>query len=133
MTLRTMPDLGDDRFYATTDPTALWRELVDADAVVWTGPDSGHNGFWSVFSHRACAEVLAGDAPFTSEYGMFIGFDRQNPDSGGGRMIVVSEGSGTDDCARPSTPTSRAPCPARWRPWSRRSCGTSSAGHARRR
>ncbi|MGW4967904.1 cytochrome P450 [Nonomuraea sp. NPDC004186] len=92
MTVRTMPDLGDDRFYATTDPTALWRELVDADAVVWTETGPGHNGFWSVFSHRACAEVLAGDAPFTSEYGMFIGFDRQNPDSGGGRMIVVSEG-----------------------------------------
>lgn len=93
-------ELGSDEFYAATDPTGLWRRFAADDAVVWTPPSTTHNGFWSVFSHRACAAVLAADAPFTSEYGMFIGFDRQRPDAGGGRMIVVSEGAAHDRLRR---------------------------------
>lgn len=87
-----LPDLGDEAYYASNDPLPLWRELVERDAVVWTEPGSAHNGFWSVFSHQACSTVLSEESPFTSEYGMFIGFDTERPDTGHGRMIVVTEG-----------------------------------------
>ncbi|PSK68634.1 cytochrome P450 [Streptomyces sp. CS149] len=102
MTSRTYPvaDLGSEEFYAANDPTGLWRRYVADDAMVWTPPSATHNGFWSVFSHRSCMAVLAADAPFTSEYGMFIGFDRQRPDAGSGRMIVVSEGEVHDRLRR---------------------------------
>jgi hydroxylation protein CepL len=90
--VKDLPDLGDEAYYAANDPTPMWRDLVERDAVVWTDPGPAHNGFWSVFSHEACRAVLADGAPFTSEYGMFIGFDTERPDTGGGRMIVVSEG-----------------------------------------
>jgi hydroxylation protein CepL len=35
--------------------------------------------------------VLAPTAPFTSEYGMMIGFDRDHRARSGGRMMVVTE------------------------------------------
>ncbi|MEU8264307.1 cytochrome P450 [Micromonospora sp. NPDC048999] len=85
-------DLGDDRLYTRRDMEPVWRGLLERDAVVWTPPGHGHRGFWSVFSHEACRAVLADDGSFTSRHGMFIGFDTAHPDTGGGRMIVVSEG-----------------------------------------
>ncbi|MCS7477847.1 cytochrome P450 [Umezawaea endophytica] len=84
-------DLGDPDLYTTLDRRARWRDLAERDAVVWSGPGSSPTGFWSVFSHRACAAVLGPSAPFTSEYGMMIGFDRDHPDTSGGRMMVVTE------------------------------------------
>jgi hydroxylation protein CepL len=84
-------DLGDPDLYTTVDRHARWRELAADDAMVWSEPGSSPGGFWSVFSHRACAAVLAPSAPFTSEYGMMIGFDRDHPDTSGGQMMVVSE------------------------------------------
>ncbi|MFI7672083.1 cytochrome P450 [Actinophytocola sp. NPDC049390] len=84
-------DLGDPDLYATLGRHTRWREFAVADEIVWSGPGSSPAGFWSVFSHRACAEVLAPSAPFTSEYGMMIGFDREHPDTSGGRMMVVAE------------------------------------------
>ncbi|PPK68822.1 monooxygenase [Actinokineospora auranticolor] len=84
-------DLGDPDLYTTLDRHDRWRAYAAEDAVVWSGPGSSPTGFWSVFSHRACAAVLAPSAPFTSEYGMMIGFDRDHPDTSGGRMMVVSE------------------------------------------
>ncbi|MFF5808320.1 cytochrome P450 [Streptomyces sp. NPDC012746] len=87
-----MPDFGDPDLYATTDRHAMWGTLAAEDRVVWTGPGSSPSGFWSVFSHEACGKVLGPQAPFTSEYGMMIGFDAAHPDRAGGRMIVVSDG-----------------------------------------
>ncbi|WP_409491150.1 cytochrome P450 [Amycolatopsis sp. cmx-11-12] len=84
-------DLGDPDLYTTLERHARWRELALEDAMVWSEPGSSPTGFWSVFSHQACAAVLAPSAPFTSEYGMMIGFDRDNPDKSGGQMMVVSE------------------------------------------
>ncbi|MFD0164904.1 cytochrome P450 [Streptomyces decoyicus] len=84
-------DLGNPDLYTTLDRHARWRALAADDALVWSDPGSSPTGFWSVFSHRACAAVLAPSAPFTSEYGMMIGFDRDHPDTSGGRMMVVSE------------------------------------------
>lgn len=84
-------DLGNPDLYTTRERHDRWRELVAQDAMVWSEPGSSPAGFWSVFSHRACAEVLAPSAPFTSEYGMMIGFDREHPDTSGGRMMVVSD------------------------------------------
>ncbi|GAA4525535.1 cytochrome P450 [Amycolatopsis samaneae] len=84
-------DLGDPDLYTTLDRHTRWRELAAEDAMVWSEPGSSPAGFWSVFSHRACAAVLAPSASFTSEYGMMIGFDRDHPDTSGGRMMVVSE------------------------------------------
>lgn len=84
-------DLGDPDLYTTLERHARWRELALEDAMVWSEPGSSPGGFWSVFSHQACAAVLAPSAPFTSEYGMMIGFDRDNPDKSGGQMMVVSE------------------------------------------
>ncbi|MEU3628744.1 NikQ protein [Amycolatopsis coloradensis] len=84
-------DLGDPDLYTTLERHARWRQLALEDAMVWSEPGSSPTGFWSVFSHQACAAVLAPSAPFTSEYGMMIGFDRDNPDKSGGRMMVVSE------------------------------------------
>jgi len=89
--MRAAEDLGDPDLYTTLDRHARWRELAARDAMVWSGPGSSPGGFWSVFSHRACSKVLAPAAPFTSEYGMMIGFDRDHPDTSGGRMMVVSE------------------------------------------
>jgi hydroxylation protein CepL len=59
---------------------------------MWTDPGSSPSGFWSVFSHDACGKVLGPQAPFTSEYGMMIGFDAEHADRAGGRMIVVTDG-----------------------------------------
>ncbi|WP_414945317.1 cytochrome P450 [Amycolatopsis sp. cmx-11-32] len=84
-------DLGDPDLYTTLERHARWRELALEDAMVWSEPGSSPGGFWSVFSHRACAAVLGPSAPFTSEYGMMIGFDRDHPDKSGGQMMVVSE------------------------------------------
>ncbi len=84
-------DLGSPDLYTTPDRHTRWRELAAEDAMVWSEPGSSPAGFWSVFSHRACAAVLAPSAPFTSEYGMMIGFDRDHPDTSSGRMMVVSE------------------------------------------
>jgi len=84
-------DLGDPDLYTTLDRHTRWRELALEDAMVWSEPGSSPGGFWSVFSHQACAAVLAPSAPFTSEYGMMIGFDRDHPDNSGGQMMVVSE------------------------------------------
>jgi hydroxylation protein CepL len=84
-------DLGNPDLYTTLDRHTRWRRLAAADAMVWSEPGSSPTGFWSVFSHRACAAVLAPSAPFTSEYGMMIGFDRDHPDTSGGRMMVVAE------------------------------------------
>lgn len=84
-------DLGNPDLYTTADRRARWRELAAEDAMVWSEPGSSPAGFWSVFSHRACAAVLAPSAPFTSEYGMMIGFDREHPDTSAGRMMVVAE------------------------------------------
>lgn len=84
-------DLGNPDLYTTVDRHTRWREFAAEDAMVWSDPGSSPAGFWSVFSHRACAAVLAPAAPFTSEYGMMIGFDRDHPDTSGGRMMVVSE------------------------------------------
>ncbi|MFK0248226.1 cytochrome P450 [Amycolatopsis azurea] len=84
-------DLGDPDLYTTLDRHPRWRELALEDAMVWSEPGSSPGGFWSVFSHQACAAVLAPSAPFTSEYGMMIGFDRDHPDNSGGQMMVVSE------------------------------------------
>ncbi|MFC9256081.1 cytochrome P450 [Amycolatopsis thailandensis] len=84
-------DLGDPDLYTTLDRHHRWRELALEDAMVWSEPGSSPGGFWSVFSHQACAAVLAPSAPFTSEYGMMIGFDRDHPDNSGGQMMVVSE------------------------------------------
>ncbi|MFD5245841.1 cytochrome P450 [Amycolatopsis sp. NPDC058340] len=84
-------DLGDPDLYTTLDRHTRWREYAAEDAMVWSEPGSSPGGFWSVFSHRACAAVLGPSAPFTSEYGMMIGFDREHPDKSGGQMMVVSE------------------------------------------
>lgn len=84
-------DLGNPDLYTTLDRHTRWRELAAEDAMVWSDPGSSPAGFWSVFSHQACAAVLAPSAQFTSEYGMMIGFDRDHPDQSGGRMMVVSE------------------------------------------
>ncbi len=84
-------DLGDPDRYTSLDRHARWRELAADDAMVWSEPGSSPSGFWSVFSHRACSAVLSPSAPFTSEYGMMIGFDRDHPDTSGGQMMVVSE------------------------------------------
>ncbi len=84
-------DLGNPDLYTSLDRHIRWRELAADDALVWSEPGSSPSGFWSVFSHRACAAVLAPSAPFTSEYGMMIGFDRDHPDPSGGRMMVVTE------------------------------------------
>lgn len=85
-------NVDDPDIYTSTERFALWRKMVDADAVVWSGPGSSPNGFWSVFSHEACGSVLSPKAPFTSEYGMLIGFDAKNPDRAGGRMLVATDG-----------------------------------------
>ncbi|WP_377273152.1 cytochrome P450 [Peterkaempfera sp. SMS 1(5)a] len=85
-------DFGDPDLYATTARHAMWASLAAADRVAWTGPGSSPSGFWSVFSHEACGKVLAPQAPFTSEYGMMIGFDAEHADRAGGRMLVVTDG-----------------------------------------
>ncbi|WP_037311066.1 cytochrome P450 [Amycolatopsis orientalis] len=91
MQTTTAVDLGNPDLYTTLDRHTRWREFATEDAMVWSEPGSSPTGFWSVFSHRACAAVLGPSAPFTSEYGMMIGFDREHPDTSGGQMMVVSE------------------------------------------
>ncbi|WP_031079855.1 cytochrome P450 [Streptomyces sp. NRRL S-118] len=86
-------DLANPDLYTTDARFDMWREYVRADAKVWSDPGLSPSGFWSVFSHRDVAAVLSPKAPFTSEYGMMIGFDAEHPDNSGGRMLVVSEGN----------------------------------------
>lgn len=85
-------DLGNADLYATNARYAQWDAHVAADAVVWSEPGSSPSGFWSVFSHRACSELLAPGSPVTSRYGMLIGFDASHPDRGGGKMVVATDG-----------------------------------------
>jgi hydroxylation protein CepL len=70
----------------------MWGRLVAENKAVWSPPGTSPSGFWSVFSHQACSELLAPNSHFTSEYGMMIGFDRDCPDKAGGTMLVASEG-----------------------------------------
>lgn len=85
-------DLADPELYASPERHSMWRRFVADDAVVWSAPGASPGGFWSVFSHQACTQVLRPEAPFTSSYGMLIGFDAEHPDRGGGRMVVASDG-----------------------------------------
>ncbi|MEU7425612.1 cytochrome P450 [Streptomyces sp. NPDC040750] len=85
-------DLADADLYTSESRFTMWQEYVRADAKVWSDPGLSPSGFWSVFSHRDVSSVLSPRAPFTSEYGMMIGFDAEHTDSSGGRMLVVSEG-----------------------------------------
>ncbi|GAB2726883.1 cytochrome P450 [Kitasatospora kifunensis] len=85
-------DLANPDLYTTEARFEMWREYVAADAKIWSEPGLSPSGFWSVFSHRDVSAVLSPKAPFTSEYGMMIGFDAEHRDSSGGRMLVVSEG-----------------------------------------
>jgi len=84
-------DLADPDLYVTTGRYSIWRDLA-AGPPVWTSAGSSPGGFWSVFSHRACRTVLAPTAPFTSRYGMMIGFDAEHRDRSGGQMLVVTDG-----------------------------------------
>ncbi|MHC5699843.1 cytochrome P450 [Streptomyces tirandamycinicus] len=86
-------DLANPDLYTTDARFDMWREYAQADAKVWSDPGLSPSGFWSVFSHRDVSAVLSPKAPFTSEYGMMIGFDAEHPDNSGGRMLVVSEGN----------------------------------------
>ncbi|MFG1847014.1 cytochrome P450 [Micromonospora carbonacea] len=85
-------DLGDPDLYLDPGRFARWRGHAAADAVVWSEAGTSPGGFWSVFSLAACRAILAPKAPFTSEYGMMIGFDRDHPDKAGGGMLVVADG-----------------------------------------
>ncbi|GHF24605.1 cytochrome P450 [Streptomyces mashuensis] len=85
-------DLANPDLYTTEDRFAMWRGYTETDAKVWSEPGLSPGGFWSVFSHKDVGTVLSPKAPFTSEYGMMIGFDKEHPDSSGGRMLVVSDG-----------------------------------------
>ena len=85
-------DLGDPSLYATTNRYEMWARYLANDAIVWSEPGISPGGFWSVFTHRACTDVLAEDSPFTSSYGMLIGFDAEHPDRGAGRMVVATDG-----------------------------------------
>ncbi|MBR7834897.1 cytochrome P450 [Actinospica durhamensis] len=85
-------DLGDPHLYQSADRYRMWEELRGENRAIWTPPGTSPGGFWSVFSHQACSELLAPSSPFTSEYGMMIGFDRGRPDKAGGTMLVASEG-----------------------------------------
>ncbi|WP_139794825.1 cytochrome P450 [Saccharomonospora piscinae] len=86
-------DLGDPDRYLTDSRFDRWREWAERDALVWSGPGTSPSGFWSVFSYEGCRQVLAPGTPFSSEYGMMIGFDAWHPDRAGGRMVVVSDGA----------------------------------------
>lgn len=86
------PDLGDPDLYTGPARFAMWREYATADAVPWSERGTSPDGFWSAFSLAACRAVLAPTAPFTSEYGMMIGFGRHHPDASGGAMLVVADG-----------------------------------------
>jgi len=85
-------DLGDPELYRSERRFEMWRSYAAADEVVWSRPGSSPRGFWSVFSHEACRRVLSPTAPFTSEYGMMVGFDAEHRDGSGGRMLVVTDG-----------------------------------------
>ncbi|HWH01546.1 MAG TPA: cytochrome P450 [Pilimelia sp.] len=85
-------DLGDPGLYSSAERFARWHRYAARDEPVWSGPGSSPRGFWSVFSHESCRRVLSPTAPFTSEYGMMIGFDAQHRDNSGGRMLVVTDG-----------------------------------------
>lgn len=85
-------DLADPDLYTTTDRFALWRGLAASGEAVWSDPGVSPGGFWSVFTHQACREVLSPAAPLTSAYGMMIGFDARHPDTAGGQMLVVTDG-----------------------------------------
>ncbi|MFD2415746.1 cytochrome P450 [Amycolatopsis pigmentata] len=99
-----VPDLGNPDLYRSDARFAMWRDYAVADELVWSEPGSSPHGFWSVFSHEACRGVLAPSAPFTSEYGMMIGFDAETPDHAGGRMLVVTDGEHHTHLRRLITP-----------------------------
>lgn len=86
-------DLANPDLYTTDARFEMWEEYIRSDAKVWSDPGISPSGFWSVFSHRDVSAVLSPKAPFTSEYGMMIGFDAEHADHSGGRMLVVSEGN----------------------------------------
>ncbi|MFD9723261.1 cytochrome P450 [Streptomyces sp. NPDC059072] len=86
-------DLANPDLYTSEARFEMWREYASSDAKIWSEPGFSPNGFWSVFSHQDCSAVLSPKAPFTSEHGMMIGFDAENSDSSGGRMLVVTDGS----------------------------------------
>ncbi|TLQ42860.1 cytochrome P450 [Streptomyces marianii] len=86
-------DLANPDLYTTDARFDMWQEYIRSDAKVWSEPGISPSGFWSVFSHSDVSAVLSPKAPFTSEYGMMLGFDAEHPDNSGGRMLVVSDGS----------------------------------------
>ena len=90
--VHSVADLGNPHLYQAKDRFRMWEKLLEQNRAVWSPPGTSPGGFWSVFSHQACSELLAPSAYFTSEYGMMIGFDRNRPDNSGGTMLVTSEG-----------------------------------------
>lgn len=85
-------DYANPDLYVTTQRYAMWERLAEDDQVIWTESGSTPSGFWSVFSHRSCRRVLSPSSPFTSEYGMMLGFDKDHPDKSAGSMLVVTDG-----------------------------------------
>ncbi|MCA1217778.1 cytochrome P450 [Streptomyces sp. 8L] len=86
-------DLAHPDLYTTDARFDMWQEYLRSDAKLWSEPGISPSGFWSVFSHQDVSTVLSPKSPFTSEYGMMLGFDAEHADHSGGRMLVVSEGS----------------------------------------
>lgn len=85
-------DFGDPKLYASPDRFEMWEQHCKNQDVLWSPPGHGPGGFWSVFDHQSCTTVLRNDAPFTSEFGMLIGFDQTHPDRAGGKMVVATDG-----------------------------------------
>jgi hydroxylation protein CepL len=85
-------DFANPDLYLTTERYAMWQQLAADERVIWTDPGSTPGGFWSVFSHQSCRRVLSPSSPFTSEYGMMLGFDKSHPDKSAGSMLVVTDG-----------------------------------------
>ncbi|MER6811709.1 cytochrome P450 [Spirillospora sp. NPDC000708] len=87
-----MPNLADPRTFAAHDMDEIWRGLRERDPVHWH-PESDYGpGFWVVSRYADVLDVLRDDTVYTSEKGNVLATMLNGGDSGGGRMLAVSDG-----------------------------------------
>lgn len=88
----TIPNLVDPTTYIEHDMSEIWRRLRSEDPVHWHPATADGPGFWVVTRYEDISDVLRDDTRFTSERGNVLTTLLQGGDTGGGRMMAVTDG-----------------------------------------
>jgi cytochrome P450 len=83
-------DLGNPDLYQQGDPEHYWQYLRNNDPVYWNPP--GYcAGFWSITRYDDACQIFRDTENFTSEKGIMLGVNEDGGDTGGGKILSVSD------------------------------------------